>query len=121
MKTQAFSIRTFFFGLGLIGSGLGLMIFHKMSPRTYHLITICNKIIGYMYTASWFTSLAYIYMYHGKFQRGVFEKALVPLELFTRTIIICPMMSFYHNYQNPSVFCFFAEIRSIVLFKPQQD
>ena len=22
------------------------MIFHKMSPRTYHLITICKKIIG---------------------------------------------------------------------------
>ena len=25
-----------FFELGLNGSGLGLMIFHKMSPRTHH-------------------------------------------------------------------------------------
>ena len=30
------------FELGLTGSGLRLMIFHKMSPRTHH--TICNKI-----------------------------------------------------------------------------
>ena len=41
-----------------------------------------------MYTALWFTSLADIYMYHGKFQSEVFEKVLVPLELFKRTIII---------------------------------
>ena len=25
-----------FFNLGLIGSGLGLMTFHKMSPKTHH-------------------------------------------------------------------------------------
>ena len=30
------------FELGLNGSGLRLMIFHKMSPRTHD--TICNKI-----------------------------------------------------------------------------
>ena len=30
------------FELGTNGSGLRLMIFHKMSPRTHH--TICNKI-----------------------------------------------------------------------------
>ena len=76
MKTQAFSIRTCFFGLGLIGSGLRLMIFHKMSPRTYHLITICNKIIGYMYTASWFTSLAYYTCIMGNFKEEFLKKYL---------------------------------------------
>ena len=25
-----------FFQLGLIGSGMGLMIFHRMSPKTHH-------------------------------------------------------------------------------------
>ena len=33
-----------FFKLGLIGSALGIMLFHKMSPRTHHTVTICNKI-----------------------------------------------------------------------------
>ena len=33
IKVQAFSIEdSLFFELGLIGYGLGLMIFHKMSP-----------------------------------------------------------------------------------------
>ena len=30
------------------------------------------------------------------------------------------MMSFYVNYQNPSVYCFLVQIRAII-FKPQQD
>ena len=33
IKAQAFSIWALFFDLGLTGSGLGLMISHKMSPR----------------------------------------------------------------------------------------
>ena len=39
-KAQAFSISDSFFffnsTVGLNGSGLGLMIFHKMSPRAHH-------------------------------------------------------------------------------------
>ena len=35
-KAQAFSVSdSFFFLLGLTGSGLGLIIFHSMSPRTH--------------------------------------------------------------------------------------
>ena len=41
IKAQAFSISDyfffFFFKLGLIGSALGHMIFHKMSPRTQQI------------------------------------------------------------------------------------
>ena len=38
LSPSIFSFRLFFFffKLGLIGSGLGLKIFHKMSPRTHH-------------------------------------------------------------------------------------
>ena len=39
-----FNFWLFFFLLGLIGSGLGLMIFQKMSRRTYHSNIICNDI-----------------------------------------------------------------------------
>ena len=43
-KHFQFRTRFFFFELGLIGSGLGLMIFNKMIPRTRHNYSICNKI-----------------------------------------------------------------------------
>ena len=43
MLINAYALVDLWFWLGLIGSRLGRMIFHKMSPRTHHL-TICNKI-----------------------------------------------------------------------------
>ena len=37
IKAQAFSVLdSLYFELGLDGSGLGLIIFHNLSPRTHH-------------------------------------------------------------------------------------
>ena len=35
-RLKHFQFQTLFVRLGLIGFGLGRMIFHKMSPRTHH-------------------------------------------------------------------------------------
>ena len=44
IKAEAFSIKdALFFELVLIGSRLGLMTFHKMSPRTHHNLLLITK------------------------------------------------------------------------------